>query len=741
MLRTKEFLNAPMRASVALIATVLCLGPGLAAREMPPSFQAGLGDGADIVVKSVRLTDNGDNDGFADPNETVSLYVTLRNSSAADRDGIVVTVASTDPTVDCIPSPVVAFGSLLAGQERESTVPAVFHVANVSRSDPFASLTASFEFQVSGNDFGRTIRPQQVVLDLDLNASGGLIPTTYTEGFEGAGFGTFTTMSLDGNIATVTASDGYRCQYNDPDFATSDSYGNTFCFLGFANGADNAYDWHVHTTSSPEGGRAYLGSNSLHWGVHPGGASADTTRLKQLDAIRTLNTVNLGWNGVTSVLSFKHQIGLVDSDYVGSAYDAVDRGIVQVQLAGSSGAAVGTWRKIYPYENVYDTRATATYSNCMFDPTDDGSTEDDYFEPTNPYRTFGPSSTCGPEFVFSRVGDTLWSASFDATHIGHASDGPGLLGSLGPGTWVQSRFDLSRYRGRRVRLRFLATTIEVNNAVTQQQAVLWNPGSRAAADDGWYVDDVQVTNTLTSAATVSVDQADRSGLPACGPGCESVAASITASPPTVGSGEEVTLDASGSVADQCPGGTLLYRFWEDSQKDGFFSVGQDGAIQEWSANAIATRTAGHTAHEYVDVRCSTRPACSGRAFVVVPFVCPIADRDPFPRTITWVSKTEVSWQDNIGISDAILGDLDALRAAQGQFNGTVLGCVANDASTSSGFTHAAVPAPGTAFYYLVKTFISLCSSWGTGSPAEVPGAGGDRDLDLAYDPHVCPSFF
>ena len=153
--------------------------------ESPQSFVDGVIDRADIVVKSVRLTDNGDNDGFADPNETVSLFVTLRNSSGADRDGIVVTVASTDPTVDCIPSPVVAFGSLLAGEERESAVPAVFRVANVARSDPLASLTATFDFQISGDDFGGTVRPQQVVLDLDLNVSGGLLPSDVHGGLRG----------------------------------------------------------------------------------------------------------------------------------------------------------------------------------------------------------------------------------------------------------------------------------------------------------------------------------------------------------------------------------------------------------------------------------------------------------------------------------------------------------------------------------------------------------------------------
>ena len=40
----------------------------------------------------------------------------------------------------------------------------------------------------------------------------------------------------------------------------------------------------------------------------------------------------------------------------------------------------------------------------MFDPADDGSDEDDYFDPTDPNRRLGPSSTCAPEFAFTRHG-------------------------------------------------------------------------------------------------------------------------------------------------------------------------------------------------------------------------------------------------------------------------------------------------------------------------------------------------
>jgi hypothetical protein len=54
----------------------------------------------------------------------------------------------------------------------------------VVRTDPLASLTATLDFQISGDDFGGTLRAQQVVLDLDLNVSGGIFPTTFTEGFE-----------------------------------------------------------------------------------------------------------------------------------------------------------------------------------------------------------------------------------------------------------------------------------------------------------------------------------------------------------------------------------------------------------------------------------------------------------------------------------------------------------------------------------------------------------------------------
>ena len=728
-----------MRAHIRLIATVqLAFGTLLPAAEASAAVVS-----AHVVVQSVRLTDNGDDDGFADPNETVSVYVTLRNRSGSDRNGIVVRMASAEPAVACIPTPIVSFGSLLSGEVREATVPLVFRAADVARLDPFQDLSVTLDFVVSGDDFGTTTRPQSVTLDVDLNASGGLLPTSYTEGFENAGFGSFTTQSLDAGRESLAASDGFRCQYNDPDFANSNTPGSTFCYLGAPSPAQNAYDWHIHGLASPDGGRAYLGNNSLHWGVHPGAASADTTRLRQLDAIRTINPVNLGWNGITPELSFKHQVGLPDCDYHQcDPGQTSDRGVVQVQLS-NVGQGVGSWRKISPYENVYDSQTIEGFSICLFDPTDDGTTEDDYFDPTDPGRRLGPSSTCFPEFGFSRQGAIAFDAVFDENAIGHASDGPGLQGSRGPGTWVETKFSLARWRGRRLRVRFLVTSPQIWDWLTTQDSNGWNP---SPGDDGWYIDDVRITNTLISAATVSVDTADRSGLPSCGPVCAKVTPSLVAAPTTTNCGEAFDLDASGSTADQCPG-PLQFRFWwiwPDLFPTGSLSENDRNAslLQDWNENGTFsdTRTEAPMLRYQVDVRCSTLPACEASTTRVVPVDPSSYTSTPFPYTIGFFDgPLALSWGAGTRFA-AVRGDLGALRASGGNFTGSVQTCLARSRDGDVLFDDM-VPGPGEGLYYLLKTGFtgSHCQfySWSTGSAAEAPGAGGNRDQDLALDTNGC----
>jgi hypothetical protein len=163
-------------------------------------------------------------------------------------------------------------------------------------------------------------------------------------------------------------------------------------------------------------------------------------------------------------------------------------------------------------------------------------------------------------------------------------------------------------------------------------------------------------------------------------------------------------------------------------------------LQEWGPIAILTHTRNATTRYGVEARCSTRPACAGVASVEVPFACPSIDRVPFASSIGFVDKTQVSWQPVGGVR-AIRGDLGALLASGGQFNRTVDDCLRN--GMWDFFVDSDVPAPGKALYYLVKRHdsVPVCTldSWGTGSPAEVPGAGGDRDEDIPADPDTCGS--
>jgi len=711
-------------------------------------------DAARIIVKGARIsnegsgpggTGNGDGDGFADTNETVKMFLTLSNRSGAPRTGLVARLSSNDPKIDCILDPVIAFGNLADKQTREETADFfVFKIkdsATVNRTDPNTDLTASFSVTVSGDDFDTVTRSQAVIIDLDLNVTGGLIPTSYSEGFEGAGFGSFTTQSLDLGKESLAGSNGLRCQYNDPDFINSNSFGNTFCYLGAFPAAQNAYDWHIHGLASPDGGRAYLGNNSLHWGRHPGAASADTTSLKQLDAIRLNNTVNLGWNGVVSDLSFKHEVGLSDCDYVNCPNGfGVDRGVVQVQLANSSGTGVGNWRKVEPYENLYDSQTIDNYSNCLFDPTDDGNTEDDYFDPSDPNRRLGPSSTCNPEFVFTRHGAISFDAPFNVNSIGHASDGPGLQGVRGPGTWIQTKFSLDRYRGRRIRFRFVTTSIEVSDAITMQQALAWNP---IEADDGWYIDDIQISNTLTSAATVTADTAANAGLPACPAiACTSVTATLGATPTTTGApGQLTTLDASGS-SGACVNGVLQYRFWTTDNNTTVGDAG-DVLLRTWTDNPTISDAPSNTTRYGVEVRCSALTSCQNSATTSVTVNCPSTGNAvaAFPQTIRFNDKNTVAWTSS-ALVDVIRGDLIQLRTNVGQYNGTVDTCLGNNVTAASA-ADATTPAVNGGKYYLVRgagasAFCNAGNSWKEGVLSEKPGAGGDRDADIVLDPDACP---
>jgi hypothetical protein len=691
-----------------------------------------------VSVQGYRLTDNGDDDGFADTNETVNLFVTVTNQTGRDLDGVVARLSTNSPAIDCILQPVIDIGALDAqgpGSSAEGPNPFVFKVGStIARASEFEELSATFTIGLTSDRFDATIYPIELTLDLDLDVSGGGTPSTFAEGFDTPGsLGSFTSMSLDfngegGPGGDDDASDGYRCQYNDPDFVNANSYAETQCHLGNAFfDFYNTFDWHQHDGLQPDGGRAFQGSGSLHFGVHDAGGDPDldTTSLATLDAVRSIQPIDLAYagNGGPPELSFKHQISLVDNRSTSTpAGETSDRGIVQIQLADALGQAVGDWTRLEPYQNVHDAQGTDNFVDCTFDPIDDGNDEDSFFDPTDPNRRLGPSSTCFPLASFAFLGDTDHRNAANPSAIGRASDGPGLAGAVGNGTWVESRFDLSRYQGRRVLLRFLETSIEVNDIPTYESAFVWNP---VVFDDGWYIDEVVVSPTLTAPATVSVDTTDNSSLPGCGSPCTTLAADLRADPTGTAAPAVVTeLSAQGSSADRCIDGTLEYQFWIDANEDGVLQEPDDLLLRDWTDNPLRVEAPRETTVYGVRVRCSSGAACQGTAFETVVVQCPSTGNARFDQAIAFEARDRLAWSASERV-DAFRGSLNALRAASsggtGDFGKSLEACLL-DGVEARELTDAFLPAaPGDASYYLVRSAACNAPSWSTAAPGEVPG--------------------
>ena len=497
--------------SVLFVATLLFTFPA----------SAYLGNSGGVAIVNTVLSDNGDDDGFADTAETVSVRFNVRNTSGEDLTGVFIVVQPLDFDLVCATQATVDVGDLMAGEERLTQEALVFFVLeHVDRESlglgPLDALSASFQLTAFSSAGGEIAIPAVLTFDLDLDVSGGGADTTFFESFEES-LGAFEIENLDQGISTSDGSDGYRCQYDDPDWINSNSYGTQACHLGSTLENADAVWWGLSgPLFSPLGGRGFSGFHSLFFGVDLGPPENWTTPLAVLESAKTSDPINLGWDGVSPTLSMQHQVSLTDGSSLNFPDEnSADQGVVMVQVADEAGEPASVWIKLEPFENIHDTQAWKLYFpdgyyNCTFDPVDDGTTEDDFFDPTDPDRYLGPSSTCFPEFTFSNIGET--SEAFHPDNVGNAA-GPGQPGQWGLGTWIESNFDLERFRGKRIRIRFLASTIEGNldGDKTWEEVHGWNPHP---GDDGWWIDDVTVNGALTMAAVLTVDSKDNGSLPA-----------------------------------------------------------------------------------------------------------------------------------------------------------------------------------------------------------------------------------
>jgi len=685
----------------------------------------------EISVISTVLTDNGDGDGFPDTNETVDMRIRVRNPGVRPVTGLVARLSTDDPKIDCILDTLISVGDIAPKAEVLTADAFTFRVGDVDRSDQgltdFDSFGATFEVLFSSDQFDNTATPQVVTIDLDLDAIGGSGPTTLFEGFESGTFGAFTPMNLDAGRNTLEASDGYRCQYVDPDWRMSNNYGletTSECYLGASPAHADAYYWQVHTPSAIDGGRAYSGSHSLYMGIFGPAADEHTTPIGVLEAIRSEDPINLGFLGASPELSIKHQVDFMDDRHIGATLGpntSLTRGVVQLQLADEAGNPASEWIKLYPNINSYDKQGAVWPWWCMFDPVDDGNTEDDFFEPDDPERILGPSSTCYPEFVFANIGETFGPYAED--NLGRA-EGPGLRGTLGLGTWIESRFNLERFRGRRVRIRFLDADVVAWGNETWEQVWWADAGAHfnpRPGDDGWWIDDIQITNTLVTPATITNDDKDNSHLPACGNTCNVVSASLVADPPMLPApGQVVELSARDAVADRCLDGLLQFRYWLDENGDGSGNGPTDLLLRNWTDVPEMIHAPSATTSYVVDVRCSSDPACADSAAITLPVDCPSSGRlGGFPEVLA-ASNNELAWELSLAY-DFSMGSLDDLSSYATLDEGQGLGpAVTFDISGDD-------PATGTGFWYVFRRPGALGEGTGYCNDAGITWGNPSRD--------------
>ncbi len=696
-----------------------------------------------VRLAGVSLRDNGDDDGWADSHETIEMTVSIFNPSDTDLTGVRVVASTDDPNVDCMLDSTAALGDLDAGATRPTATPIRFRVSGVDRSalglGSHDTLQAVIDLRVTADQFLVNEFALHATLELDLDAVGSSVPTTFFEGFESGTVGAFgDAQNIDQDLDDLVAADGYRCQYADPDWPPNATFEDSDCFPGVNPAHADQFWWDIAGPGSIDGGRAFSGSRSLYYGTEIDADLLFTTPTGILEAIATDPPINLGWERIcdqsrailcttdadcpagescvspSPVFSFKHQVSLLDWRTAGASGPtrSGDGSVIQVQQADDVGSPVGDWIKVEPYLNPYDAQREDNYNVCSFDPIDDGNTEDDFFDPTNPFRRFGPSSTCFPDFVFAYVGDT--DTAFDPLNIGRAAHGPGLAGSVGVGTWVESRVDLSEFRGKRIRLRFLVSALKL--AETWYAA--FNYAQTIPGDDGWWIDDVRVTDASTVPATLVPDTKDNSALPGCG-SCNVPAGSVTVTPPgpSVTPGQTIELEAVGASSGNCSDGVLLYRFWVDGDANGQPGDPSDTLLRGWTTDPSILAAPSITTGYLIEFGCSSDPSCTATTTVTRLVACPVSAANAFP-TVTAPNDATLVWSGPID-TVFVKGDLSGVSSLTPTQTGTLVGASSLDISGDAA-----------GFWYLFREDVAAgpeCNSagtWSSGGSGELPGREG-----------------
>ncbi len=129
--------------------------------------------------------------------------------------------------------------------------------------------------------------------------------------------------------------------------------------------------------------------------------------------------------------------------------------------------------------------------------------------------------------------------------------------------------------------------------------------------------------------------------------------------------------------------------------------------------------------------CTTADVCGGG-------VCLGGPPSPAPGPVALLeAQDDTTWVWSPALDaagyDVVSGDLGLLRSSGGNFMTATVGCLGNDQSATT-LNHAAVPAPDTGFFFLVRS--QNCSGSGTYDTGS-PGLVGSRDAEVDAAPIAC----
>ncbi len=721
-----------------------------------------------------------DNDAFLDPGECANLDLALTNGFSADLTNVRVCLSTTSRAVACIPDPCAHYDRVPVGETLFNPLDDRFRVfvstGEAAQNDlvGFGPLQRKVTFNVSilADQIKGPVAPQRLTFNLDLDAlaGGGQVQGSFFEGFEDlpghnplsglagqAAFAEFASQRVCVGTTTPCTSDaacgGARCLVRGRvdlvpgPVCPSDQSQNIGVTPNEDVGANDpnppSIDWHVHTPAEPDRsglGKAHNGRLSLHYGRHRDvdgdGRPDDTYRLDRQLAF-VLPDLNFDISGefeldFWQIVELTGYEGFDTYEPFNDAGD--DRGIVEVRADNNfdpDETEFGAWERIEPILNPYDATQDQRYTTtASFDPGDD----------INPADPFNPLNTmCFPLYSFVQQGSSLGTDSIgcgdgdgDGTNdcgdvegrTNPARRGPGFTerGTEGVGVWARSRFNLSRYAGRHVQIRYVVSTADdVEGTFTTWIDPVGSFGlsTSTQSDDGWYIDDINVTGTVPVEVFLSIDEGrpiDGAPYPGAscalvsdtGPVCDPLRVTAVASASPAASfapGSAVRISGSGSQMPVCRDGSILYRWSE---------AASGAVLQEFSTDPDVDVAPAATTAYRLEVACSRDQTCRAQTTLSVPVYTgrdlglSIQVQGTAASTVRWTTPSLPSNLLNPGATPFY-------RVYRGTFSNTsridapltTLACLGRQAGAAAGgnntFTEASAPAisPGAGLYYLV----------------------------------------